>query len=287
MNRSIVDYLSVDDLVAEVYLMRGYNQHLSICLIEGQTDLKLLKKFFNSESCDFVICYGKEPAVKVFDKLKTNDVIGLLAILDRDFDIFYPEQRHEDILYWDGRDLENYLFSTPAFEAVLAEHSSVEKMTALQWSSDDVKACMLECAKQIGKLRFIAKRDSIPLKFSTISYSFICKNSLDCNVEELCEEVSRKSQCGISGPMLSALLDQFDEANCEVEHLCQGHDLTAIFGIMLKKRIGSIPANHSDANAISSKLRLGLATEVFESSNLYRSIRDWEQRSSPFQVLAA
>ena len=77
-----------------------------------------------------------------------------------------------------------------------------------------------------------------------------------------------------------------DEAHA-IDHVCCGHDLIAILGLGLQKVIGTRKALEVSHERLGEALRLAYEKVDFMSSELYRTIRAWEVRNSPFMVLKA
>lgn len=68
--------------------------------------------------------------------------------------------------------------------------------------------------------------------------------------------------------------------------VCNGHDLTAVLSIGLRRAIGSQPPAVVGVEEIGRALRLACEAVDFTVSALYRAMRAWEQRNRPFQVLS-
>jgi Protein of unknown function (DUF4435) len=64
--------------------------------------------------------------------------------------------------------------------------------------------------------------------------------------------------------------------------VCCGHDLTEILSFALQKTIGSMKV---DAIELERSLRLAYEAAYFHSTQLYQSIRLWESKNQPFNIL--
>jgi hypothetical protein len=67
--------------------------------------------------------------------------------------------------------------------------------------------------------------------------------------------------------------------------LCNGHDLVGVLSIGLRRAIGSQSAVGVGVEEMERALRLAYEAVDFAASELYRAIREWEQRNHPFRVL--
>ena len=68
--------------------------------------------------------------------------------------------------------------------------------------------------------------------------------------------------------------------------LCCGHDLICVLSIGLRRKFGSRTHQEVEPKHINTLLRLAFETSHFRTTQLYSSIRKWEEDNKPFVVLA-
>ena len=126
------DLLSIDRVANQIRLRRSTYSG-TFLLVEGGKDKIFYERFVDKLACELVNASGKPSSklrvieiLKIFEK---SSFQGVLAIVDADF------ERLESLLYsspnllrTDTHDLETMLINSPAFDKVVAEFGSEEKI---------------------------------------------------------------------------------------------------------------------------------------------------------------
>lgn len=120
-------------IVNKIIVTRKYpgNDTQSFLVVEGSTDEKLYRSFIDEDKCQIIVADGKTPAIEVLSLLKKEHFVGVLALVDADFDILEGKPAIENVLLTDTHDLETMLMRSPALAKVLREFSSPNKVTTL------------------------------------------------------------------------------------------------------------------------------------------------------------
>jgi hypothetical protein len=140
------DLLSVDRVANQIRLRRSIHQG-TFLLVEGGSDKVFYERFTDRSVCELVTVSGKPSSkLRVIAVLKILEegtgFKGVLAIVDADFDRLTALPCYSsNLLYTDTHDLETMLINSPAFDKVLSEFSSREKV--LQFNQD-VRLAILE-----------------------------------------------------------------------------------------------------------------------------------------------
>lgn len=79
---------------------------------------------------------------------------------------------------------------------------------------------------------------------------------------------------------LLARMDELPEIDSL--QLCVGHDLVGLLSVGLRSKLGS--HNHLKIEDLQERLRLAFEQADLERTDMYRSLRDWEQRNAPYRI---
>ncbi|MEM1168633.1 MAG: DUF4435 domain-containing protein [Cyanobacteria bacterium P01_H01_bin.35] len=288
------DLRSLDADAIKVRLLRDVYKSQTLLLVEGSSDKTFYQRFVEESKCELVIISGnpssKERVISVLKILEKSNFQGIVAIVDADFDRLTPptDQKSANLLYTDSHDLETMLINSPAFDKVISEFGSEEKIS--QFKKDikpDIRLVILESAVPIGYLRWISLDDRLDLTFENITFSkFIDEKTLRINKLKFIGEVKKKSQA--FSLKEEDLQQQFiDKKNGDRDpwQICCGHDLVEILSLGLRKTIGSNKATDVEAISLERNLRLAYEAVYFQGTQLYSHIRTWENNNKPFKLL--
>lgn len=278
------DFLTVDRVANQIRLRRSTYTG-TFLLVEGSSDKTFYKRFVDQLVCELVETSGKQRAIEILKILEQSNFQGVLAIVDADFD------RFETLLYTtpnllctDSHDLETMLINSPAFNKVLAEFGSEEKIAQF---NRDIRLVLVENGVLVGYLLWISKCDGLNLTFEGITFSkFIDEQTLQINELKLIQEIKNKSQAfSLNEKNLQERLKSQKSNNHDPWQICCGHDLVEILSFGLRKALGSNKAADVEANSLERSLRLAYEEIYFHQTQLYLDIRTWESNNQPFRVL--
>ncbi len=80
------------------------------------------------------------------------------------------------------------------------------------------------------------------------------------------------------------LLELAEDDNDDPYQICCGHDFIAIFGIALRKVIGSKPQKATSPEALGLDLRFAYDSEDFRQTNLYSDAKRWSERNRGYDI---
>jgi Protein of unknown function (DUF4435) len=258
-------------------------------LVEGSSDKVLYERFVDKSECELISYMGRQPsskfwAIKVLKTLEKDNFHGVIAIVDADFDhLGVLTYSSPNLFRTDTHDLETMLLNSPALDKVVAEFGSEEKVARF---GKDIRAVLLEGGTSIGYLRWVSQLDELNLTFNGIGFSkFISEQTLEIDQLKLIAEVKNKSQAlALDSKVLQQrLLDQQSGAHDHWQ-VCCGHDLVEILSFGLRKAIGSAKAADVEPNVLERSLRLAYEMAYFCKTQIYLSIRSWENSNQTFKV---
>lgn len=258
-------------------------------ILEGDKDARFFRSYIEPKECKIVNAVNKDNAVQALIILEQEFFRGLLAIVDADFHFLEGKLPiSQNLLFTDHHDLEIMLFNSQALEKVLTEYGSSEKIERFQEQyKKDVRTVLLEAGRIIGYLRWLSLQRDLSLDFEDLSYSkFIDEDKLEIDIPKLLKVVKNHSQKHDLDEIetlkeLKALMS----GTHDYLHVCCGHDLSAILSLALRRTLGTNNANEVKQEIIEKSLRLSFEIILFISTQLYESIRRWEQNNPGFRIL--
>ncbi|MBE9137062.1 DUF4435 domain-containing protein [Nodosilinea sp. LEGE 07088] len=283
------DLLSVDRVANQIRLRRSTYQG-TFLLVEGGSDKIFYERFINKAECELATVSGKPSSkLRVIAVLKIleqeSGFKGILAIVDADFDrLTIPLYYSSNLLCTDTHDLESMLINSPAFDKVLTEFGSEEKV--LQFNRD-IRLAILESSISVGYLLWISQCDGLNLTFDGITFSkFVDEQNLQIDELKLIREVKNKSQAfSLKDEDLQLKMSSQQSNNYDPWQICCGHHLVEILSLGLRKTIGSNKPSDIEADKLELCLRLAYEESYFRDTQLYANIHDWEANNKPFKVL--
>ncbi len=281
------ELLTVDRIANQIRLRRSTYPG-TFLLVEGGSDKIFYERFVDRLACELVSTAGKPSsklrAIDVLKILEQSNFQGVLAIVDADF------ERIETLLYTspnllrtDSHDLETMLINSPAFNKVVAELSSEDKIALF---NQNIIGVLLETGMSVGYLRWISQCDGLNLSFESITFSrFVNDQTLKIDEINLIREVKNKSQAfSLKDEDLQQRLLSRKSLSHDPWQVCCGHDLVEILSLSLRKAIGSKKTGY-EPNSLERNLRLAYEEAYFRQTHLYSEIRKWESNNQPFKVL--
>jgi Protein of unknown function (DUF4435) len=257
-------------------------------LVEGKFDRTFYERFVDRAVCQIEAVSGKPSsklrAIAVLDILEKSSFLGVLGIVDADFDRL-EASRHSspNLLRTDTHDLETMLLDSPALDKLLAEFGSPEKITKF----GDVRAALVAAGMSIGYLRWISQCNRLSLTFNDIKFSkFINEQSLQIDELKLIQEVKNKSQAlALDNRELQQRLTNQKNDSHDPWQVCCGHDLVEILSLSLRKVIGTKKPTDVESDSLERALRLAYEEAYFRKTQLYAAIEQWECNNQAFRVL--
>ena len=244
-------------------------------LVEGETDQKLFAKLIDgiNTRVEMVHGGGVEPLRRTMSVLiqETKQVIGI-----RDADFLHLDQQQETINFLfltDVHDAEMMILSCDAaFKSVVAEYlaSSLTDFYLLRKK-------ILESIAFLGVIRWINNSESLELNFKGLSLAaFIDPIKLILDKQGCIQEIENRSpnkkravQEQEIDAKLVGILDYYN--------LCNGHDFEKALALHItKKTIGKKGINDED---IGKSLRIAFRRQDFEATELYASLKQWEEQT--------
>ena len=254
-------------------------------LVEGRDDRLFMEDFVCRQKCKIEVAQGKKNVCEAIRILNTENFPGVLGVVDADFDrIDGIHYNLTNLVMPEFHDLETMLISSPAFESILVELGSRNKIDSFD---EGVRDGLIRRALPLGCLRLFSDRVGLGLKFDELNYSaWINRSTFEASIGALVTEVKNNSNKPyLSSELLQGGIEDLLSADLDPLEICNGTDLVEILSIGLRGKLGNQNGKTASPDALRMALRLAYSKMEFRSSVLGKSIVNWEIFARDFQVL--
>ena len=283
MNNSLVDEIDSASIIGEIIALRAYAQK-SILLVEGPGDLSFFSAFADHRACDIVVAYGRHFVLEVIHKIAEIHE-GVLAVIDQDLDAMFEEPPiNDNIIVTDDTDIEIMMIRSSAFESVMWELGSFQKIKSLLAAGAEPRPLILKAARRVFLLKFISRRDNLGLKFRDLRLSFV-DGDLIYNTRDMVTAVLNHSKTpGRNVHDLVTKVDSMTNSDIDPWAISSGHILCGFIGKALQRHIGTLNSKSAGAEEIESRLRSAFSEWHLKATALFTNIRKWESRNIPYKI---
>lgn len=278
----------VEEIVTEVYLVRDtYNG--PVLLVEGANDVKFFYQFVEDSEMIIISAGGKEKVLEAIEIFESEGIVkGFLGIVDADFghvDGSLPTS--QNVVVTDDHDVEMMIIRTKAFNRVLRVLGAKNKIRNFPDREQGIRNTLMQNALVVGHLRHFSLTDDLHLRFERLSFEgFVDSNTLNLDIDEMIRRVFALKR--IPNLKEEDIIDKLSELikydNEDPYQICCGHDFIAIFGIALKKVIGSNRQKEISPEALGLALRFAYESEDLRQTKLYSDAKRWSERNQGYDV---
>ena len=276
-----------DDIANEVLFERAkYNG--PVLLLEGDNDVKFFRQFVENAEMLIIPGWGKENVLDAVEILESDGIVqGFLGIVDADFghvDDSLPTS--QNVVVTDDHDVEMMIIKTGAFDAVLSEMGSEDKIYEFPDRERGIRDTLMQKVQVVGHLRHLSVKDGLHLRFEGLRFERVVdRNSLEIDIDGIIRRVFVKKTSNLRDEDIrDRLLELVEDGNDDPYQICCGHDFIAIFGIALRKVIGTKSEKVASPEVLSSMLRLAYDSEDFRQTNLYSGAKRWSKRNQGYDI---
>lgn len=262
-------------------------------LVEGNKDCKLFSKFFNLEALRVRTTFGCKKMMEVFDILNSRGFNRKIGIIDRDFyDVLGNEPEIENIFITDYHDIEVMIIMTKAFEDVLRIFTIQEKVEEFEKKhGKTIREIIFELSDNIGYLKLVEKTNSFGLVFkpkqpegNQIKYCDFISDKLEFKgdkelIKSIVNYSRNKTSKSLDEAVISKKLSEIKKTKVDSLQLSNGHDLSNIVFIFLKKTVRSTNKMLFDNNSVEDSLILAYDFEDFKNTELYKKLLDYSKNN--------
>jgi len=254
-------------------------------VVEGIGDKRVYGLVVDHEACLIEIAHGRE---NVLGAVRILNQAGVVAIIDSDASRIVGETLPEDnVLRTDAHDLECMILNSPAFDRVLEEFGSDDRVSAFADDSPLVARQLAINAALLGCLRLISIQDDLSLKFEGLKYSrFVESNRLTIDVVKMVREVINNSHK--HALVQTQLVEQINDEGRKGHDCWQiscGHDIAELLSVAFRKTFSGRSGGGVTAEILERSLRLAYEAAHLKETMLYQAMVTWEQTNPTFPIL--
>jgi 5S rRNA maturation endonuclease (ribonuclease M5) len=278
------EQITPDRIANSIRLLRGDHEGVFL-IVEGHSDKLIYERLVNKQEVRVTIASGKNNAIKALSILEKEDNFRrVVAVIDADFSRIEQQIPDSNNLFLtDEHDLEMMLIKSAAFDKLLKERGSEEKIKAF---TEDIRETLLKLGQEIGKLRWLSLRNKLDLKFEGLNFkNFIDKENLSINIDKLIISIKNHSQKpSLDEQQIKQDLSVISDENHDPWQLCCGHDFIDILAIALCKVLGTWNANDVKTEVLERELRLAYELSYFYQTQIYQLMVNWQSNHHPDQI---
>ncbi|MFH8260619.1 DUF4435 domain-containing protein [Streptomyces roseolus] len=271
----MLDLINADIIANEVAMLRN-SMNGPIALVEGETDIRVYKRFFMpAPHVRMIYCKGKPVLREVMRKLGDRRVSqGVLGICDADYDRILGRRSGDGVFFADLHDAETMIAHSSSFHRVFDELFNRESS---QREFQEVRDSLFAIAARIGAIRLWNERNSTSLKFNGVNPGGHLKSDGAFDVAGFVADLLDNSVS--SNISHSDLIEVYGEGSQEKDaEMASGHDFCALLAAQV------CHARSSDgyevaAEVVEAMLRLSFDDSSFSMTDLSRNLGRWEQES--------
>ena len=262
--------------------------------MEGDTDSRLFENFMGRGDCRIISLdnakNSKKAVISLVRRSSERSIKGVVGIVDADLDRILGDMvTHPNLFYTDTHDMETMILCSDALEKYLSEFSDKKELRRfLKYRGEsDIRNVLHECGRKLGYLRALSYTEQLYLKFRGLDFEdFIDEDTMDLDFDRLIGGVkSNTNSPRARGYDLGGGVRRLEKRDDDSWQVCNGHDLTKILSIGIKKKFGKSVSPGLKGRHVERALRIAYTEKQFKKTSLYESLVEWESKNRPFRLL--
>ena len=289
------DMTSSDRLVAETILIKSAGDNNAFLIVEGDID----KKFYNRFVCDQERVLKADVSAIFFDininggkKDKVIEAIkivneegrkGIVGIIDSDFDNLNNVPLIENLYRTDTHDLESMLLkSEKSLKKVLDRYCNADNLIPDTHISS-IQNILLDISKYIGYALWCSNECQWMIDFEGFPINKFIDEKCDFDLNEACKHLKRKSSDDTlsMGTIELEVIKKISE-KWDLWQVCRGKEMLRVLAEYIRHNIRS--GTYSGDN-LRDDFLLAFDNEDFKNTNLYNSMKTWEQNNRYYSLV--
>jgi len=266
------EFISVDTVLNEIRLHSSHpqNRNSVFILVEGDSDIRLFRKFFNRDCCKVISIPGGNTKLEEGIGKISQELDRVIGIRDADFLHLEGKSSRFNILFLtDTHDLETMTIkSDSAFSSVKNEFYNNGH------TLNELRNLFLLAVSFLGYFRWYNEKNNLEFNFSGIGIGDLVDYNLVIN-ELNCIDyiINRSPNCKIRDRILiQKEIKDLKSSGHDLLQVCCGHDIASVMAIFFNN---NTIHRHIDKDRIQSSFRIAYNIEEFKNTNLYNNIQKW------------
>ncbi|GAB2829009.1 DUF4435 domain-containing protein [Lentzea nigeriaca] len=250
------------DLLADRIRFHRQSTMDPIVVVEGVTDARMCSRLLGRLNVVPFIAGTRSNVLEAAVKLAEYGTLKVACLVDRDFDdVIEAHSSVTTVVTYDNADLESMLIQTKAFDAVVDEFGSDEKVESYGGSSN-VRTTIVELSYPLARIRRQNANESWGLRFDALDLPGRVQDkkgsAVSLPIAPLCDAL-----LSCSPDSSASRIDVLTAAAAE-DSVCpytgkpryRGRDALTILAVMLRSRLGSYKKQEMNGELLAQVLRL-------------------------------
>lgn len=244
---------------------------INFVLLEGESDIRLFRKFFDLEKCKVENIPGGNPKLEECVTTLINIYPLIVGIRDSDFiQILDPQYAKQNMFLTDQHDIETTMLNfNPVLNALVFEFS-----TKKEDEHEALRDSLIEVISSLSYLKLLNEKEGLRLCFSSGFQDLISFTNRNIDLEQYISRIIRKSPDATitDSQIIIQKVTLLRDSNYEKMHLTNGHDLLNVFAKYFREIEGR---NGINGEQLETALRLTFTKKMFEETNLFSNLNGW------------
>ncbi len=249
-----------------------------ILVLEGISDERFCARIFGRDIVDCFVVGTRDVVLETVEQLYKIGVDRIVGIVDRDFDdvVSAFELRGVPVVPWDNADLEAMLAFTSAFNDMLMEIGSTDKIRKYggvshiqeHASTTVVPIAKIRSTNSRARLGFTIDGVDIATKVRLVAEIASKPPRPQLVTQALCDAIVSASEhaAGTRVHLIEALDTSDRYCLTTGNSYVRGKDMLAVVGVMLRRAIGSLRKAETGSDQLSRVLRLAANIELLKET---------------------
>ncbi|WP_419826838.1 DUF4435 domain-containing protein [Sphingomonas sp.] len=271
-------HIRPSDISAQLRMERQRHRGV-FALVEGATDIRRFRKFFDPQSCSFVNCFGKDNVIGAIDIEQNSGRCDSLGFADADFDrVLGNHVENGDIIHSAHHDFDTDVCATSAMHRYLDEMGEEQKIVN-RGGKIAVIEQLLATLKPLSAMRFANQKHLLAYSFDKIDVSQFFDGG-DLDIDKMIDHVSTgRFVTDQHKTALRGFVDRYTAAEIDLWQFTNGHDLIEALGIALRDRLGCRRPPQTWRSEVEKHLRLTFDASDLQECGLKSMVETWEVRT--------
>ena len=266
--------ITYQDKLNELRLDLSHPNSRGICfiLLEGDSDVRLFRKFFNLQSCKVERIPGGSSKVEtaVSELASISEIV--IGIRDADFiNVGTIPYSNLNMFLTDYHDIEMTMVSDDdSISAIIFEYTNIPKENHIS-----VREQLISIIEDISLLKWLNEIEKIELLFDKTSFqNLVSFANFTIDFDEYLSRILRKSPNAriVDVTTIKSEIASLKSLGKDNFQLCNGHDFIKIFAKFLREQ-GNAKGISDDT--VASILRTNYTKEKFYTTKLFEMTKTW------------
>ncbi len=246
---------------------------LNFILLEGDTDIRLFRKFFDLEKCKVENVPGGNVKLEECVQTLVNIYPLIIGIRDADFIRLSGEEYSiENMFLTDFHDIEITMLNyEPVLNSLVFEYTNLSKDKHKKFRDDLIQSITL-----VGYTKLLNALENLELTFTAGFQDLISFANLTIDFDQYIGRILAKSPNAriTSKATLIEKVIALRQNNPDLLQLTNGHDLLNTFAKYFRDIEGR---NGTSGDTLATSIRMIFNSEAFTFTNLFSSLLEWQE----------